>query len=241
MRDLTSAGGERVALGPDGEGTLRIRRFAGGPFQENAYLLECATTGRAAVVDPGYAADGMAEAIRQEGLEVEAIYLTHAHLDHVEGIPAVRRVTGAPIFLHPDDRFLYDRAPAQAQAFGYRLEGDLPPVDRDLQPGSRVRVGEVELEVRFAPGHAPGHVIFHAPPEKVALVGDVIFHRSIGRTDLPGGDFQRLIRSIRTQILTLPDDTLLLTGHGPDTRVGEERRGNPFLIPQTRGDEGLFA
>jgi hydroxyacylglutathione hydrolase len=220
---------------------LRIRRFTGGPFQENGYLLECLATGKAAVVDPGHAADRMAVAIQEEGLEVEAIYLTHAHLDHVEGIPDIRRVTDAPVFLHPADQFLYDRAAAQAQAFGYQLKGELPPVDRDIQPGTSLPVGEVGLEVRFAPGHAPGHVIFHVPEDEVALVGDVVFHRSIGRTDLPGGDFQELLRSIREQVLTLPGSTRLLTGHGPDTTVDEERTGNPFLIPQTRGDEGHFA
>ncbi len=220
---------------------LRIRRFTGGPFQENGYLLECLASGRVAVVDPGHAADRMAATIRDGGLQVEAIYLTHAHLDHVEGIPAIRGVTDAPIFLHPADRFLYDRAAAQAQAFGYELRGELPPVDRDIVPGTALPVGEVELQVLFAPGHAPGHVVFHVPEEEVALVGDVIFHRSIGRTDLPGGDFQELIRSIRREILTLPGPTRLLTGHGPDTTVDEERMGNPFLIPQTRGDEGLFA
>lgn len=220
---------------------LRIRRFTGGPFQENGYLLECLGTGRAAVVDPGYAAGEMAAVIQEEGLEVDAIYLTHAHLDHVEGIPDIRRVTDAPIFLHPADRFLYDRAAAQAQSFGYQLKGELPPVDRPIQPGTSLPVGDVELEVRFVPGHAPGHVLFHVPADEVALVGDVVFHRSIGRTDLPGGDFQELIRSIREQVLTLPGRTRLLTGHGPDTTVDEERMGNPFLIPQTRGDEGHFA
>jgi hydroxyacylglutathione hydrolase len=220
---------------------LRIRRFAGGPFQENGYLLECLATGRVAVVDPGHAAGRMAATIQEEGLEVEAIYLTHAHLDHVEGIPAIRGISDAPIFLHPRDGFLYDRAGEQASAFGYELQGELPPVDRDIEPGVSLPVGAVELEVRFAPGHAPGHVIFHVPDERVALVGDVIFQRSIGRTDLPGGDFQELIRSIREQVLTLPGETRLLTGHGPDTTVDEERMGNPFLIPQTRGDEGRFA
>lgn len=227
------------ATGPDASPRLRIRAFPGGPFQQNGFLVQCRATGRAAVVDPGATAPEIVRVIRNEGLEIEAVWLTHAHLDHVEGLPAVRAATPAPIFLHPADRFLYDRAGQQAEAFGYRLAGELPPPDRDMEPGTPVRVGEEALEVRFAPGHAPGHVILHHPGDRVAIVGDVIFQRSIGRTDLPGGDYQELMESIRREVLSLPDETRLLTGHGPETTVGEERMGNPFLLPQTRG--GQFA
>jgi hydroxyacylglutathione hydrolase len=221
--------------------SLRIRAFPGGPFQQNGYLVQCRATGRAAVVDPGATAPDIARVILEEGLEVDAVWLTHAHLDHVEGLPAIREVSTAPIFLHPADRFLYDRAGEQAAAFGYRLQGELPEPDRDIEPGSPLAVGDARLEVRFTPGHAPGHVILYHPGDGVALVGDVIFQRSIGRSDLPGGDFQQLMESIRREVLTLPDETRLLTGHGPETTVGEERLGNPFLLPHTRGGTGRYA
>jgi len=220
---------------------LDVRCFTGGAFQENGYLLTCRATRRAVAVDPGFATPALMGVLAREELTLDAIYLTHAHLDHVEGIPALRKVSSAPIFLHPADRFLYDRAAAQAASFGYVFSDPLPPIDADLVPGTRIPVGEVQLEVRFTPGHAPGHVIFYAPDEALALVGDVIFQGSIGRTDLPGGEGAQLIRSIRDQVFTLPDPTRLLTGHGPETTVGEERRTNPFLIPYLRGGESAYA
>lgn len=214
---------------------LQVRVFTGGAFGENAYLLRCSATDAAAIVDPGAAATRILDTVRSEGLRVQAIYLTHAHLDHVEGLPEVRAALDAPVYLHPADLPLYERAPQQAEAFGMRLSGPLPKVDEELVPGTRVDVGRHELEVRFAPGHAPGHVIFHASAQGIALVGDVVFAGSIGRTDLPGGDMQELLASIRSEVLTLPDDTRLLPGHGPETTVARERMGNPFLISHTPG------
>lgn len=223
--------------GDEGAGADRVvaRAFAGGAFAENGYLLHCTATRRAAIVDPGATAGEMLRVVRDEGLDVEAVYLTHAHLDHVEGLPLVREALPAPVHLHPDDRFLYERAADQAAAFGMRLPGELPGVDRDLLPGTPVRVGGHELAVLFAPGHAPGHVMLHSEAEGFALVGDVVFAGSIGRTDLPGGDMQQLLASIRREVLTLPDDTRLLTGHGAETTVARERAGNPFLADQSPG------
>lgn len=220
----------------NGAGPLEVRVFTGGPFAQNGYLVRCRATGEAAVVDPGWSAGEMARVIREEEISIVAVYLTHAHLDHVEGIPRIREVTDAPIHLHPADRPLYDRAGDQAAAFGMSLPGPLPPPNRELVPGSAVPVGEIEMEVLFAPGHAPGHVIFHPPSAGLALVGDVVFAGSIGRTDLPGGDFRQLLDSIRDRVLTLPDETRLLTGHGPETTVGRERAGNPFLAPNAGGE-----
>jgi hydroxyacylglutathione hydrolase len=164
------------------------------------------------------------------------VFLTHAHLDHVEGLPLVREAVDVPIHLHADDLPLYERAAAQAEAFGMRLSGPLPEIDVFFEPGSEVRVGSHAFEVRFTPGHAPGHVILYSAGQGLALVGDVVFAGSIGRTDLPGGDMQRLLRSIREQVLTLPDATVLMPGHGPETTVRRERRGNPFLAPFTAGE-----
>ncbi len=217
-------------------GSLEVTKYAGGPFQQNGYLVRCTRTDRVAVIDPGAVAPTMVQALRDGGWTVEGIYLTHGHLDHVEGLEAIREFTDAPIHLHPADLPLLDRAVDQAAAFGMKFSASLPPPDKEIVPGEALPVGDGELQVRFAPGHSPGHVVLYAPADGFALVGDVIFQGSIGRTDLPGGSLQRLMDSIKSQILTLPDETRLLTGHGPETTVGQERRGNPFLISQFRGE-----
>jgi len=209
-----------------GSGETAVRGFTGGVFAENTYLVFCARTGAGILVDPGAAAEQALRAARAHGIAIERIVLTHAHVDHVEGLSLAKEETGAPILLHPADLPLYGAAPTQAQMFGLRM-GPLPPVDGELAEGGEVRFGGCSLAVRFAPGHAPGHVILVG--DGMALVGDVIFAGSIGRTDLPGGDLGTLMRSIRGQVLTLPDETTLHTGHGPDTTVGHERRTNPFV------------
>jgi glyoxylase-like metal-dependent hydrolase (beta-lactamase superfamily II) len=209
-----------------GSGEIVVRSFTGGVFAENTYLAVCARTGAGILVDPGAATADALRVADSAGVTIEQIVLTHAHLDHVEGLPLARRELGVRILLHPADQQLYDAAPFQAQMFGVQLE-PLPPVDGELVVGDAVRFGDCALAIRFAPGHAPGHVILVG--DGVALVGDVIFNGSIGRTDLPGGDFQTLMRSIREQVLTLPDETTLHTGHGPDTTVGHERVTNPFV------------
>jgi hydroxyacylglutathione hydrolase len=210
-----------------GKGEAVVRGFTGGVFAENCWLVACARTSAGILVDPGAAAPQALAAAREAGVTVEQIVLTHAHLDHVEGLARARRETGAPIYLHPDDAPLYRAAPMQAQMFGLPPLEPLPPVDQPLAAGDVVRFGECELAVRFTPGHAPGHVILVG--DGFALVGDVIFYGSIGRTDLPGGDLATLMRSIRSDVLTLPDATVLYTGHGPETTVGHERVSNPFI------------
>ncbi|TVP49947.1 MAG: MBL fold metallo-hydrolase [Gemmatimonadales bacterium] len=214
---------------------LRISVFTGGPFQENCYLVHCVASGRAAVVDPGAATPELVQAATKAGLTPEVIWLTHAHLDHVDGIPALLGAFEVPIALHPDDHELYRRAPDQARAFGLPFLGELPDPSLEFEAGQEIVLGECRFDVRHAPGHAPGHVVLVEHDEAVALVGDVIFQRSIGRTDLPGGDTQALLASIRREILTLPDGVRLLPGHGPPTSVGDERMGNPFLRPMTGG------
>lgn len=210
--------------------------FTGGPFSENAWLVIGDDAATALIVDPGGGTPELLAEVERRGLRPAAVLLTHAHLDHVDGIPEVRdRFPDTPIWLHPDDHSLYQGVPRQASWFGLQPPR-LPPVDEALVPGTTVSIGGIGLEVRFAPGHAPGHVVFVAPGDGVALVGDVIFAGSIGRTDLPGGDFHALMDSIRQAILTLPDETRLLTGHGPETTVGHERATNPFLVQHLRGD-----
>jgi hydroxyacylglutathione hydrolase len=211
---------------------LVVRAFPGGPFSQNVLLVSCASTGKGILVDPGATVEAMLRAAEEAGIEIEKIVLTHAHLDHVEGVARAKRATGAPIYLHPDDEPLYRAAPTQAQWFGMEIEIP-PPVDAPLAAGDTLTVGECRLGVRHTPGHAPGHVILVG--DGVAIVGDCVFNGSIGRTDLPGGDFQTLMQSIRSEILTLPDETVLHTGHGPETTVGHERATNPFLAAQLGG------
>lgn len=213
-------------------GDMIVRGFGGGPFGQNGFVVSCVGSGAAILVDPGATVEEMLAAVAAARLTVEAIVLTHAHIDHVEGVPAAREATSAPIWLHRADEELYQAAPLQAQWFGVQV-GTLPPVDRYLEDGDRIEFGECALEVRFTPGHAPGHVTLVG--DGVALVGDCVFNGSIGRTDLPGGDLSTLMRSIRERILTLPDETVLYSGHGPETTVGHERVSNPFLVPNFGG------
>lgn len=213
---------------------LDIRTFVSPGFGENGYLVRCRETGETVAVDPGAEATAMADAVDRMGAGLNAILLTHAHYDHIEGVARLVARCPTPIHLHSADRPLYDHASEQAALFGLpRLE--LPPPDAILKAGVPFRFGACALEVRHAPGHSPGHVILHSADAGVAFVGDVVFLGSIGRSDLPGGDFQRLMRSIREEVLTLPDETVLYPGHGPETTVGHERRTNPFLVPQYGG------
>lgn len=214
---------------------IQLQSFTGGAFGENTWLGWDDTSKTAFVVDPGAAAPLALDTVRQKGLTLEAVLLTHAHLDHIEGLAAVRKESPAPIYMHPFDKPLFEGVLQQAAAFGMRIEPP-PPPDLELAHDQVLMMPGGELLVKHAPGHAPGHVIFYAPENDMALVGDVIFQGSIGRTDLPGGDFQTLIASIRREILSLPDSTALHTGHGPSTKVLHERRGNPFLIPQYGGE-----
>jgi glyoxylase-like metal-dependent hydrolase (beta-lactamase superfamily II) len=214
---------------------LRIHAATAGAFAENGYVVESASARQSWIVDPGACAPELVETVRRTGSALQSILLTHAHIDHVEGIHAVRAAfPDAPILLHDDDLALYRQAAEQAAWFGLQLD-PLPEPDGRLEPGAPLAFGPHDVEIRHAPGHAPGHVIFVVREAGVALVGDVIFLGSIGRTDLPGGDFHRLLRSIREEVLSLPDEMRLLTGHGPETTVGHERRHNPWLVPQYRG------
>ncbi len=214
---------------------LKILTFTSRAFGENAYLVRCNRSGEWAAIDPGAEAGAMAAALKEAGEPLVAILLTHAHLDHVEGVAELARRVPAPIHLHPADRPLYDAVVEQGEMFGYPVE-DPPPPDADLTAGQTVAIGACALDVRHAPGHSPGHVILYSGEAGVAFVGDVVFEGAVGRTDLPGGSATELFRSIRQQVLTLPDETRLYSGHGPVTTVGRERRTNPFLSPNFPGE-----
>ena len=212
---------------------LNVRTFVSGAFGQNAYIA-WRDGGSAVAIDPGAEASAMADLLSAEGLWCEAILLTHAHLDHIEGVAELVRRTGAATYLHPADLPLYERAVEQGIAFGYRIEQQ-PPIDHPLEHGQSLDFGGTRFDVRFAPGHAPGHVLFHDPAAGIAFTGDLVFASSIGRSDLPGGNLAQLMTSIREQVLTLPDETTLYSGHGPATTVGRERVTNPFLIGQFGG------
>jgi hydroxyacylglutathione hydrolase len=215
---------------------VKIRTFTGGGFGENAYLAVCESTGAAVVIDPGADSPRMAAAIKADSIDVRAILLTHAHIDHVEGVGDIREVVpDAPIWLHPEALGMYRAMPHQAARFGLDLADPPEPTD-EFVPGQSFEFGSCSFEVRFTPGHAPGHVTLFEAERGLAFVGDVVFHGSIGRTDLPGGDLKTLMTAIREEILTLPDDTVMYSGHGPPTTVGTERMGNPFLIPHYGGE-----
>ncbi|HEY6209807.1 MAG TPA: MBL fold metallo-hydrolase [Gemmatimonadales bacterium] len=206
---------------------MKIVQIPNGQFVENCYLVIDEASRECAVIDPGEEAGLILRRISEAGVRPVAVWITHAHLDHVMGVPRLSRETGAPIYLHPADRELYDHVIQQGLAFGIRVES-LPPPDREFVPGESVQVGAVGFTVRHAPGHSPGSVCLVG--DGVVFTGDVLFAGSIGRTDLPGADFDTLIRSIERELLVLPDSTKVYSGHGPETTVGRERGTNPFLI-----------
>ncbi|HEV2672640.1 MAG TPA: MBL fold metallo-hydrolase [Gemmatimonadales bacterium] len=206
---------------------MKIVQIPNGVFAENCYLVVDEQARECAIVDPGEEAGLILHKVKESGARPVAIWLTHAHLDHVLGVARVASETGAAIWLHPGDQPLYDAVPDQAAWFGLAPPGPLPAPDQAMVPGQRLRVGQLSFEIRHAPGHSPGSVCLLGPG--VALTGDVLFAGSIGRTDLPGGDFETLIGSIERELLPLPDDTIVYSGHGPETTIGRERASNPFL------------
>ncbi|HXE56509.1 MAG TPA: MBL fold metallo-hydrolase [Gemmatimonadales bacterium] len=206
---------------------LEVVAIPNGQFVQNCYLVADRATGEAAIIDPGEESDRFLAELGRRGWRLRAIWLTHAHIDHILGVGAVHRATGAPIHLHPADRPLYDGLPQQAEWFGLTAAPP-PPVDRELVEGQVLEVGGCRFEVRHTPGHSPGSVSLVGHGR--IFGGDVLFNGSIGRTDLPGGDFATLMESIRREFLSLPDSTIVHSGHGPDTTVGVERLTNPFVL-----------
>jgi hydroxyacylglutathione hydrolase len=205
---------------------LEIVTLPNGQLAENCYLVADRRTREAVIIDPGEEPAMFLAELDTRAWTLRAIWLTHAHIDHILGVDAVKRATGAPIHLHPLDRPIYDALPQFGAWMGMKLDPP-PPPDVDLTPGKPVRVGRFEFDVRFTPGHSPGSVSFVG--HDMVFGGDVLFNGSVGRTDLPGGDPATLMNSIQSQFLSLPDSTVVHSGHGPATTIGVERLTNPFL------------
>jgi glyoxylase-like metal-dependent hydrolase (beta-lactamase superfamily II) len=197
-----------------------------GQLAENCYLVADRGTREAVLIDPGEEAGSFLAELDTRGWTLTAIWLTHGHLDHIMGVGVVHAATGVPIHLHPGDRSLYDALPQQGEWLGLRLVTP-PPPNAEWRDGQIARVGNQEFVVRHTPGHSPGSVSFIGGG--LVIGGDVLFNGSIGRSDLPGGDLSALMHSIQSVFLTLPDSTIVLSGHGPETTIGIERLTNPFV------------
>ena len=208
---------------------LEIVSFTLGPAQTNAYLVADSETKEAAVIDPSWDGHIILDAAHKRGWRIGHLWYTHAHFDHIGGAGAIAdALNPLPLVaLHPNDHVLW-RAGGGGAFFGFEIDpGPEPTID--FTHGQILRLGSVEFEIRFTPGHTLGHCILYVSSAGICFCGDLIFAGSVGRTDLPGGDWNTLEKSIREQIFTLPDETRLLSGHGPETTVGEEKRSNPFV------------
>ncbi|WP_296872162.1 MBL fold metallo-hydrolase [Tibeticola sp.] len=199
------------------------------PFAQNATLVWDDATLQAAVIDPGGDLDRLLAEAQRLGLQLEQIWLTHAHIDHAGGAGELARTLGLPIVgPHPGDQFWIDALPEQSRMFGFPAAEAFTPT-RWLADGDMVQIGGCTLQVRHCPGHTPGHVVFHSPQAQRAFVGDVLFAGSIGRTDFPQGNHAQLIDSIVTRLWPMGDDTVFIPGHGPESSFGRERRSNPYV------------
>jgi hydroxyacylglutathione hydrolase len=215
---------------------IRIHGLAVGPFQSNCYIVWCDETNEAVIVDAGDEGDRILATVTELGVDVKAVINTHAHIDHVSGLATVIDALQVPVFMHADEMEIYAAVGEHAAMFGLSPPRQVE-IHAHLTEGETVNIGNLTAEVVVAPGHSPGSVCLgfwnESPPHLIS--GDVLFRGSIGRTDLPGGDYDTIIESLRTRFVPMPDDTIVFSGHGPTTTIGEEKKSNPFLAPLVHG------
>ena len=212
---------------------MLIEMQAAGPFMQNGFIVACEESREAVIIDPGDGVRDLLAFAERNSLTICHILLTHAHVDHITGVGAATRALNVPIYLHRDDLFLYERAVESGAMFGLHVEAP-PPIDVFYSPGQVIAFGSCEARPHHTPGHCPGGVCLQIGTRgqsgKELFVGDTLFAGSIGRTDLPGGDYNTLIASIRNVLFAFGDDARVYPGHGPATTIGRERKSNPFLL-----------
>jgi len=210
---------------------IKVEKFLVNPLQENSFVVYDETK-ECILIDPGFhfkeERDEIRKFISDHHLKPVMIANTHAHFDHIMGVEFIRREYDIPFKIHPDDQFWVDRATEQGKMFGFEMEPVQPP-DSFFTEKDTLNFGYASLSILHIPGHSPGHIVFYSEPEKVLIAGDVLFYGSIGRTDLPGGDYYTLISGIKNKLFLLPEDTKVYCGHGPETSLGFEMSSNPFL------------
>ncbi|HUQ87907.1 MAG TPA: MBL fold metallo-hydrolase [Vicinamibacterales bacterium] len=211
-----------------------VESAAVGPFFKNGYVVGCETTRKAVFIDPGDEVEQLLSFIAAEQLDVTHILLTHAHVDHVSGVAEAKRALGVPIYLHKDDLFLYESAVPHGMMFGLTVE-EPPPVDVFYEGEGPIAFGDYRARIVHTPGHCPGGVCLAISHKDDAaaphlFVGDTLFAGSIGRTDLPGGDYATLLKAITEKLFAFPDESIVYSGHGPETTIGRERETNPFVL-----------
>jgi hydroxyacylglutathione hydrolase len=211
---------------------MLIEIRADPPFHKNGFVVGCDRTRQAVLIDPGDEVDDLLDVVTRQKLSVKYVLLTHAHIDHVTGVARAKSAVGAPVYLHRDDKVLYDAVPQQAAMFGLPVP-EPAAIDHFYDLQERLTFGDLDVQVHHTPGHCPGGVCLQigpaGQPGRDLFVGDTLFAGSIGRTDLPGGDFETLMHSIRHVLFPLGDDAAVYPGHGPATTIGKERLTNPFL------------
>jgi len=211
---------------------IQVKKFTFNPIQENTYVLYD-ETGECIIVDAGcffdYEEQELDNFIQEKQLTPVKLVNTHCHFDHILGINHCRSKYHVPFYAHAEDAFLVDEIVAHGDRFDIPVE-PVDAIDHFLNEGDQVRFGQSTLDVIHVPGHAPGHVVLHQPEQQFILAGDVLFYGSIGRTDLPKGNFDQLVGNIRTKLFCLPDETVVYSGHGPETSIGFEKKSNPFLM-----------
>jgi glyoxylase-like metal-dependent hydrolase (beta-lactamase superfamily II) len=211
---------------------IKVEKFVVNPLGENSFVLIDEKTKKCVFIDPGFyygeEQDEVKAYIERNGLKPVKIINTHCHFDHIMGVDFIRGVYKIPFLAHADDAFWIEKAVDQGKMFGFDMK-PVKPIDEFIEEEQLIEFGESSLEVIHVPGHAPGHVVFYSPTDNFLIAGDVLFYGSIGRTDLPGGDFDTLITNIKEKLFSLPDGTKVYCGHGPETTLGFEKENNPFL------------